>query len=177
MILSLLLVACSRASDPPICNYDPDRDNFPGGHFPDDFRWSLATASYQIEGAWEEDVKGLGIWDVFSHEKPCKVKNCMNGNIACDSYNQEPRDIENILLLGIKVITNNEYVIKFSDIAQKCSPIKFSCNERCPGQYVSTCTKNKHKVYKYLIKYLNLNFWIIQGDFRKSLGPEQTRTP
>ena len=92
--------------DPAVCNYDSDRDNFPGGKFPDDFRWALATASYQIEGRWNADGKGLGMWDVFAHEKnPCKVLNCMNGDIACDSYNQIDRDIENIKSLGVKVKT------------------------------------------------------------------------
>lgn len=35
--------------------------------FPKDFIWGTASASYQIEGAWQEDGKGLSIWDVFSH--------------------------------------------------------------------------------------------------------------
>jgi hypothetical protein len=32
-----------------------DRDDFFKGVFPSDFAWSSATASYQIEGAWNED--------------------------------------------------------------------------------------------------------------------------
>ena len=32
-----------------------DRDEFFHGNFPDDFIWSTATASYQIEGAWNLD--------------------------------------------------------------------------------------------------------------------------
>ena len=32
------------------CAYDPERDDFKGGDFPADFKWSLATAAYQIEG-------------------------------------------------------------------------------------------------------------------------------
>jgi len=41
--------------DPAICAYNPDRDDFPGGDFPKDFRWSLATAAYQIEGGVNEE--------------------------------------------------------------------------------------------------------------------------
>jgi len=43
-----------------------DRDDFLRGVFPEDFAWSSATASYQIEGAWNEDGKGVNIWDVLA---------------------------------------------------------------------------------------------------------------
>jgi hypothetical protein len=32
---------------------------------PNDFMWGTATASFQIEGAYNEDGKGLSIWDTF----------------------------------------------------------------------------------------------------------------
>ena len=35
--------------------------------FPKNFLWGAATASYQIEGAFEADGKGKSIWDTFTH--------------------------------------------------------------------------------------------------------------
>ena len=42
--------------------------------FPKNFLWGAATASYQIEGAFEADGKGKSIWDTFTHT-PGKIKN------------------------------------------------------------------------------------------------------
>lgn len=41
--------------------------------YPKDFLWGASTASYQIEGAWNEDGKGLSVWDIFC-EKQGAVK-------------------------------------------------------------------------------------------------------
>ena len=35
--------------------------------FPENFVWGAATAAYQVEGAVQEDGRGLSIWDTFSH--------------------------------------------------------------------------------------------------------------
>lgn len=68
--------------------------------FPKDFVWGTATASYQIEGAYQEDGRGLSIWDTFSHT-PGKVFNMDNGNVACDSYHRYEEDIALLKNLGV----------------------------------------------------------------------------
>ncbi len=68
--------------------------------FPQDFLWGAATASYQIEGAWNEDGKGESIWDRFSHT-PGKVFNGDTGDVACDHYHRWPEDIALMKSLGL----------------------------------------------------------------------------
>ena len=55
--------------------------------FKKEFVWGVATASYQIEGAWNEDGKGPNIWDVYSHE-PGNTDYGHTGDIACDHYHR-----------------------------------------------------------------------------------------
>uniref|UniRef100_A0AAQ4P9W1 Lactase n=1 Tax=Gasterosteus aculeatus aculeatus TaxID=481459 RepID=A0AAQ4P9W1_GASAC len=62
------------------------------GYFQKDFIWSTATASYQVEGGWRADGKGLSIWDKFAHT-PLRVSNDDNGDIACNSYNKVEEDV------------------------------------------------------------------------------------
>ena len=69
--------------------------------FPPNFLWGAATASYQIEGAWNEDGKGESVWDRFSHT-PGKVTNGDTGDIACDHYHRYEQDIALMRRLGLK---------------------------------------------------------------------------
>lgn len=70
-------------------------------NFPARFIWGTATASYQIEGAWNEDGKGESIWDVAVHT-PGMIKNGDTGDIACDHYHRFEEDIALMKELGIK---------------------------------------------------------------------------
>jgi beta-glucosidase len=70
-------------------------------HFPNDFIWGVATASYQIEGASNLDGRGESIWDRFS-KTPGKVANGDNGDVACDHYHRYLEDIQIIKNLGCK---------------------------------------------------------------------------
>jgi beta-glucosidase len=61
--------------------------------FPDNFLWGTATASYQVEGAVNEDGRGPSIWDTFSHT-PGKVYRGDTGDIACDQYHRIDEDLD-----------------------------------------------------------------------------------
>ena len=68
--------------------------------FPQKFIWGAATASYQIEGAWNEDGKGESIWDRFSHT-PGKVQDGDTGDVACDHYHRWESDLQLVKDLGL----------------------------------------------------------------------------
>jgi beta-glucosidase len=69
--------------------------------FPTNFAWGVATAAYQVEGAWNEDGKGESIWDRFSHA-PNNVERDDNGDIACDQYHRYPDDFKLMQQMGVK---------------------------------------------------------------------------
>jgi len=69
--------------------------------FPHNFLWGAATASYQIEGAWNEGGKGESIWDRFSHT-PGKVMNNDTGDVACGHYHRYLDDISLMRRIGLK---------------------------------------------------------------------------
>jgi beta-glucosidase len=52
----------------------------------------MATASYQVEGAWNKDGKGESIWDRWAH-KQGHIKGAGTGGVACDHYHRYPEDI------------------------------------------------------------------------------------
>ncbi len=69
--------------------------------FPENFIWGAATASYQIEGAFNEDGRGLSTWDTFSRQ-PGRVYGGHTGEIACDHYHRTAEDIALMKELGLK---------------------------------------------------------------------------
>ncbi|XP_077866149.1 cytosolic beta-glucosidase-like [Saccoglossus kowalevskii] len=80
---------------------DAERDTFLFDTFPEDFMWSSATSAYQIEGGWNEDGKGVSIWDEFSHD-PTLIYGGQSGDVACDSYHKWRDDIEILKEMKLK---------------------------------------------------------------------------
>jgi beta-glucosidase len=69
--------------------------------FPQGFLWGSATASYQVEGAVNEDGRGPSIWDTFSHTEG-KTNNGDTGDVADDHYHRYKEDIQLMKALGLK---------------------------------------------------------------------------
>lgn len=69
--------------------------------FDKNFIWGTASSSYQIEGAFAEDGKGLSIWDTFANREG-NIAHNENGNISCDHYHRYREDIALMHKLGIK---------------------------------------------------------------------------
>lgn len=73
-------------------------------NFDKSFIFGVATSSYQIEGAVDEDGRTPSIWDTFSKVEGIKVINMENGDIACDHYHRYKEDVNLIKELGWIVI-------------------------------------------------------------------------
>lgn len=68
---------------------------------PKDFLFGAASASYQVEGAWNEDGKGVSNWDVFS-KIPGKTFEGTNGDVAIDHYHRYKEDIALMAEMGLE---------------------------------------------------------------------------
>lgn len=69
--------------------------------FKKEFIWGAAAASYQIEGAWDEDGKGLSTWDHLT-EKEGAIYQGHTGKVACDHYHRYRDDIKLMKEMGLK---------------------------------------------------------------------------
>jgi len=69
--------------------------------FSKDFIWGAATASFQIEGAWDEDGKSPSIWDEFC-EIDGKIADKSSGKTACDHYHRMKDDVKLMKEVGLK---------------------------------------------------------------------------
>jgi len=68
--------------------------------FPKDFVWGVATASYQVEGAADEDGRGRSVWDNFCRCSG-KIDNGDTGAVACDHYHRYKEDIALMKQIGV----------------------------------------------------------------------------
>ncbi|XP_031127069.1 beta-glucosidase 46-like [Ipomoea triloba] len=86
LLTSCRLVSVTASSDP--------------SPFPSGFLFGTASSSYQYEGGYLADGKGLSNWDVFTH-KSDKIEDGSNGDVADDQYHQFQEDIDLMASLGM----------------------------------------------------------------------------
>lgn len=71
-----------------------------GVKFPSNFLFGSATASYQVEGAFDEGGRGPSIWDTFS-KTPGKTRDGDTGDVAIDHYHRLEEDLDLMSALGL----------------------------------------------------------------------------
>ncbi|KAF5944314.1 hypothetical protein HYC85_018391 [Camellia sinensis] len=82
------------------CNLITMKEGAYPSSFSDNFLVGTASSSYQFEGAFLSDGKGLNNWDVFSH-KPGNIMDGTNGDIAVDHYNRYLEDLDLMENIGV----------------------------------------------------------------------------
>jgi beta-glucosidase len=68
-------------------------EEFVKADFGPGFKWGVAAAAYQTEGAWNLDGKGESTWDHFSRIHS-KIENGDNADVAADFYHRYAEDID-----------------------------------------------------------------------------------
>jgi beta-glucosidase len=76
--------------------------DFVKADFGPDFKWGVAAAAYQTEGAWNLDGKSESNWDYFSRI-PGKIENGENADVAADFYHRYSEDIDLIKSMNFKI--------------------------------------------------------------------------
>lgn len=100
LLKASLLLAGGAAASPPR-HALAGLEGLPAADFPAGFLWGAATAAYQVEGAVQEDGRGISIWDRFAHT-PGKIKNGDTADVACNSYHRYPDDIKLLRQLNLQ---------------------------------------------------------------------------
>lgn len=66
--------------------------------FDENFFWGASTSAYQVEGAWNEDGKGMSVMDMAKHPEGTS-----DFKIASDQYHRYKEDVALFAKLGLKV--------------------------------------------------------------------------
>ncbi|KEH36808.1 glycoside hydrolase family 1 protein [Medicago truncatula] len=75
------------------CGFVSLENNLSSSLFPRNFLFGTASSSYQFEGAFLSDGKGLNNWDVFTH-KTGTILDGTNGDVAVDHYHRYQEDVD-----------------------------------------------------------------------------------
>lgn len=69
--------------------------------FPENFIWGGAAASYQIEGAANEEGRGPSVWDMLCR-RPDAILEGHTGDVGCDHYHRMEEDVQLMAEIGLR---------------------------------------------------------------------------
>ncbi|XP_012287125.1 myrosinase 1 [Orussus abietinus] len=95
-MLRSIVIAIFLFSEFGLINCDEDLQ------FPEGFVFGAATASYQVEGAWNVSDKSENQWDRFTHSGKSVIVGNATGDVACDSYHKYEEDVAILKQLGLQ---------------------------------------------------------------------------
>ncbi|KAL5578889.1 hypothetical protein UlMin_011331 [Ulmus minor] len=84
-----------------LCDLTSLNESLDLSHLPSDFLFGTASSSYQYEGAYLTDGKGLNNWDVYTHRSGNKILDGSSGDVAVDHYHLYLEDINLMSSLGV----------------------------------------------------------------------------
>ncbi|CAH9139582.1 unnamed protein product [Cuscuta epithymum] len=90
------LMASRRVIRRPVTVNSDEPPSFPAG-----FLLGTASSSYQFEGGYMDNGKGLSNWDVFTHKSANNIEDGSNGDVADDQYHRFQEDINLMASLGV----------------------------------------------------------------------------
>lgn len=68
--------------------------------FPEGFLWGASTSAYQVEGAWNEDGKGMSVQDIPDEKK--QKEGVADFKAASDHYHRYQEDVKLFSEMGMK---------------------------------------------------------------------------
>jgi beta-glucosidase len=69
--------------------------------FPNNFIWGAAAASYQVEGAFDADGRGLSVWDMLCRKQGA-IFGGHTGDVACAHYHCYSEDVAVMKQIGLQ---------------------------------------------------------------------------
>ncbi|RDY01604.1 Glucose-6-phosphate/phosphate translocator 2, chloroplastic [Mucuna pruriens] len=157
------------------------RENSSSSPFPSNFLFGTASSSYQFEGAYLTDGKGLNNWDVFTHMTGT-IMDGSNGDVAVDHYHRYQEDVDLMDYIGVN---SYRFSLSWARILPRIEPfvtishydIPQELEERYEGwlsreieYYVDICFKNFGDRVKYWVTFNEPNVAMIRG-YRTGMWP------
>jgi beta-glucosidase len=134
--------------------------------FPKNFVWGVATSSFQIEGASEEDGKGPSIWDDFCRNSGV-IADASDGHTACDHYHRWASDLDLVANLGVDAY-------RFSVSWPRVQPLGSGAFNEAGFAFYENLVDGM--LTRGLKPYLTLNHWDLPSALQANGGWENRET-